>query len=95
MYGTDCKYRNEGKRIDAEMLSPLDGVTMEVTGCSDTSVTVRIVNVTDKDMQCGEEFCYVFFKDSRERLYRKMQNFNRGICNQSEKHIYRKISEFT
>lgn len=24
---------------------------------SDTSVTVRIVNVTDKDIQCGEDFC--------------------------------------
>lgn len=43
--------------IDADMLSPLDGVTMEVTECSDTSVTVRIVNVTDKDIQCGEDFC--------------------------------------
>lgn len=43
--------------IDTDMLSPLDGVTMEVTECSDTSVTVRIVNVTDKDIQCGEDFC--------------------------------------
>ena len=37
--------------------SLLDGVTMEVTECSDTSVTVRIVNDTDKDIQCGEDFC--------------------------------------
>lgn len=37
--------------------SLLDGVTMEVTECFDTSVTVRIVNVTDKDIQCGEDFC--------------------------------------
>ena len=37
--------------------SLLDGVTMEVTECSDTSVTVRIVNNTNKDIQCGEDFC--------------------------------------
>lgn len=36
----------------------------------------------------------IFFKDSRERLHRKMQNFNQGICNQSEKHISQNISEF-
>ena len=43
--------------IDTEVLSPLDGVMMEVTECSDTSVTVRIVNDTDKDIQCGSDFC--------------------------------------
>ncbi len=48
-----------GKERDTntDVSSPLDGVTMEVTECSDTSVTVRIVNVTDKDIQCGEDFC--------------------------------------
>lgn len=37
--------------------SLLDGVTMEVTECSDTSVTVKITNDTDKDIECGEDFC--------------------------------------
>ena len=52
-YGTLISIRN----ADTDVLSPLDGVTMEVTECSDTSVTVRIVNDTDKDIQCGEDFC--------------------------------------
>ncbi len=52
-YGTLISIR----KADTDVLSPLDGVTMEVTECSDTSVTVRIVNVTDKDIQCGEDFC--------------------------------------
>ncbi len=42
---------------DIDVSSPLDGVTMEVTECSDTSVTVRIANDTDKDIQCGSVFC--------------------------------------
>ncbi|MBD5522441.1 MAG: hypothetical protein HDR03_14665 [Lachnospiraceae bacterium] len=29
---------------------------MEVTECSDTSVTVKITNDTDKDIECGERF---------------------------------------
>ena len=52
-YGTLISIRD----IDTDVLSPLDGVTMEVTECSDTSVTVRIMNDTDKDIQCGEDFC--------------------------------------
>ena len=42
---------------DTDVLSPLDGVTMEVTEYSDTSVTVRITNDTDMDIMCGEDFC--------------------------------------
>ena len=54
---------------------------------------------TDKDLevmlQSYQLFSFmIFFKDSRERLHRKMQNFNQGICNQSEKHISQNISEF-
>ena len=52
-YGTLISIRN----ADTDVLSPLDGVTMEVTKCSDTSVTVRIVNDTDKDIRCGSDFC--------------------------------------
>ena len=37
----------------------------------------------------------IFFRNSRERLYGKMQNFNREICYQSEKRIAENISEFT
>lgn len=43
--------------IDIDALSPLDGVTMKVTEYSDSSVTVRIVNDTDKDIMCGSDFC--------------------------------------
>lgn len=42
---------------DSNTSSPLSGVTMMVTKSSDTSVTVRITNETDKDIQCGEDFC--------------------------------------
>ena len=55
---------------------------------------------TDKDLevmlQSYQLFSFmIFFKHSRERLHRKMQNFNQGICDQSEKHISQNISEFT
>lgn len=54
----------------------------------------------DKDLevmlQSYQLFSFmIFFKNSRERLYGKMQNFNREICNQPEKHISENISEFT
>ena len=42
---------------DTDVPSLLDGVTMEVTEYSDTSVTVRITNDTDMDIMCGEDFC--------------------------------------
>ncbi len=55
---------------------------------------------TDKDLdvmlQSYQLFSFmIFYKNSRERLDRKMQNFNQEICNQSEKHIVENISEFT
>lgn len=55
---------------------------------------------TDKNLevmlQSYQLFSFmIFFKNSRDRLYGKMQNFNREICNQSEKHISENISEFT
>ena len=49
-------YDQEWKIESVDALSPLDGVTMEVTEYSDTSVTVRIANDTDKDIQCGADF---------------------------------------
>lgn len=42
---------------DANVFSPLGGVTMQVTEYSDTSVSVRIMNDTNKDIQCGSDFC--------------------------------------
>lgn len=42
---------------DANVFSPLAGVTMEVTEYSNTSVSVMITNETDKDIQCGSDFC--------------------------------------
>ncbi len=42
---------------DIDVLSPLDGVTMEVTECSNTSVSIKITNDTDKDIECGSDFC--------------------------------------
>lgn len=66
-----------GKERDTntDVSSPLDGVTMEVTECSDTSVTVRIVNATDKDIQCGEDFC---LETGRYRIVKTVTDF-RGI----------------
>ena len=47
-------------------------------------------------LQSYQLFSFMFFfKNSRERLYGKMQDFNQEICNQSEKHISQNISEFT
>ena len=42
--------------IDTDEPSSLDGVTMEVTEYSDTSVTVRITNDTDMNIRCGSDF---------------------------------------
>lgn len=55
---------------------------------------------TDKDLevmlQSYQLFSFmIFLKNSRERLYGKMQNFNREISNQLEKRIAENISEFT
>ena len=45
-------------RTDTDGPSSLDGVTMEVTEYSDTSITVRITNDTDMNIECGgEDFC--------------------------------------
>ena len=47
-------------------------------------------------LQSYQLFSFMFFfKNSRERLYGKMQDFNQEICNQSEKYISQNISEFT
>ena len=43
--GTLISIRN----ADTDVLSPFDGVKMEVTECSDTSVTIIITNDTDSD----------------------------------------------
>ena len=42
--------------MDADVLSPIDGVMMEVLDCTDTSVTIKITNDTDKDINCGTDF---------------------------------------
>ncbi len=51
---------NDSGMIDNEKIAngsfPLAGVTMEVVENSDTSVTVRITNDTDKDIQCGDMY---------------------------------------
>lgn len=66
-YGTLISIRN----ADTDVLSPLDGVTMEVIECSDTSVTVRITNNTDKDIQCGDAF-YLEIQDEKTGEWRKL-----------------------
>lgn len=66
-YGTLISIRN----ADTDVLSPLDGVTMEVIECSDTSVTVRITNDTDKDIQCGSAF-YLEIQDEETGEWRKL-----------------------
>ncbi len=59
--GTDSQMventgQTDSEEKDIDVLSPLDGVTMEVAECSDTSVTVKITNDTDKDIGCGNPF---------------------------------------
>ena len=44
------------KTVGADVLSPIAGVTMEVLDCTDTSVTIKITNDTDKDIECGSDF---------------------------------------
>ena len=52
----DQEWKVESGDVDTNVSSPIDGVTMEVTKCSDISVTVKIVNNTDKDIECGDDF---------------------------------------
>ena len=46
----------ERNLVAGENTITLDGVTMEVTKYSDTSVTVMITNDTDMNIRCGEDF---------------------------------------
>ena len=55
---TEADNQMTGNETDTDISSSLDGVTMEVTEYSDTSVTVRITNDTDMNIRCGgEDFC--------------------------------------
>ena len=56
LFLTSCNSEKISQIDDTEP-SPLVGITMEVTEYSDTNVTVRITNDTDKDIQCGANFC--------------------------------------
>lgn len=54
---TDIEEKVASEDIDTNISSPLDGVMMEITEYSDTSVTIRITNDTDKNILCGSDFC--------------------------------------
>ncbi len=60
--------------------SPLDGVTMKITECSDTNVTVSIVNNTDKDIQCGEDF-RLEMQNEKTSEWREPDTVNDGAFN--------------
>ena len=50
---------------------PIDGVTMEVAEASDVSVTIRITNETDKDIQFGDAY-YLEMQDAESGEWHKL-----------------------
>lgn len=75
---------NDSGMIDNEKIAngsfPLAGVTMEVVENSDTSVTVRITNDTDKDIQCGDMYhLEMYVKETGE--WQKLDTVNDIIFN--------------
>lgn len=57
--------------VDTDVSSSLDGVTMEVTEYSDTSATVKIMNDTDKEIRCGDDF-YLQMQDEETGEWREL-----------------------
>ena len=77
----DQEWRVESGDVDTYVSSPLDGVTMEVTEYSDTGVTVKIVNDTEKYIQCGDDF-YLEVQDEESGEWREPDTIiDNGIFN--------------
>ena len=79
--------------IDTDALSPLDGVTMEVTECSDTSVTIKITNDTDKDIECGSDFC-LEMQDEETGEWRELDEVIDNAAFTSEAYMIEKDSPY-
>ncbi|MBD5503912.1 MAG: hypothetical protein HDR09_09270 [Lachnospiraceae bacterium] len=81
------------KDADTDVLSPLDGVTMEVTKCSDTSVTIKITNDTDKDIECGSDFCLKMW-DEETGEWRELDEVIDNAAFTSEAYMIQKDSPY-
>ena len=93
-YGTLISITEMGESdIDTNVLSPLDGVTMEVTEYSDTSVTVKITNDTDKDIQCGSDFC-LKMQDEETGEWRELDEVIDNVAFTAEAYIIQKNSPY-
>ncbi len=84
---------NEERDTNTDVLSPLEGVTMEVIECSDTSVTVRIANDTDKDIQCGADFC-LKMQDEETGEWRELDTVIDNAAFTSEAYMIQKDSPY-
>ena len=77
--------------VNNNVSSPLEGVTMEVTKCSDISVTVKIVNDTEKYIQCGDAF-YLEVQDEESGEWRKLDTIIDNAAFDAIAHIIQKDS---
>ncbi len=66
---------------------------MEVIECSDTSVTVRIANDTDKDIQCGADFC-LKMQDEETGEWRELDEVIDNAAFTSEAYMIQKDSPY-
>lgn len=87
------EWKIESGDVDTNMSSPLDGVTMEVTKCSDISVTVKIVNDTEKYIQCGDAF-YLEVQDEESVEWRKLDTIIDNAAFDAIAHIIQKDSPY-
>lgn len=78
---------------DTDVLSPLDGVPMEVTECSNTSVTIKITNDTDKDIECGSDFC-LKMQDEETGEWRELDEVIDNAAFTSEAYMIEKDSPY-
>ena len=87
----DQEWKVESRDVDTNASSPLDGVTMEVTKCSDISVTVKTVNDTEKYIQCGDAF-YLEVQDEESGEWRKLDTIIDNAAFDAIAHIIQKDS---
>ena len=87
----DQEWKVESRDVDTNASSPLDGVTMEVTKCSDISITVKIVNDTEKYIQCGDAF-YLEVQDEESGELRKLDTIIDNAAFDAIAHIIQKDS---
>lgn len=88
----DQEWKIESGDMNTNISSPLDGVTMEVTKCSDISVTVKIVNDTEKYIQCGDAF-YLEKQDEESGEWRELDTIKSAAFD-AIAHIIQKDSPY-